>query len=167
MAARKKSPKRARTASRTAKPDMQAQLVNMLHQVWLAGLGAVSRAQRGTPKLFEELVAEGAHVYSDTKGATEKALRGALNGVQETLTARMGKVRNDAADAFENLENIFRARVHSALTQLGVPSAGEVESLSRRVDALNSNIDKLARTRKGMSRLRTTRKNGSLHSSAH
>ena len=71
-----------------------------------------------------------------------------MSGVQETLNARMGKVRGDAADAFENLEKIFRARVHSALTQLGVPSAGEVQSLSKRVDALNANIDKLARTRK-------------------
>jgi poly(hydroxyalkanoate) granule-associated protein len=163
MATKKKSPKRARTA----KPDTQAQLINMLHQVWLAGLGAVARAQRGAPKLLDELVAEGAQVYADSKGAAEQALRGALSGVQETLNSRMGKVRNEAVDAFENLEKIFRARVHSALTQLGVPSAGEVESLSRRVDALNVNIDKLARTRKGTARARTARRNGSSRTSAH
>lgn len=160
MVARKKSPRRARTTE----GDTQAQLVKMLHQVWLAGLGAVSRAQQGAPKLLEELVAEGAQVHADTKQAAEKALRGALGGMQETLNARLGKVRGDAADAFENLENIFRARVHGALTQLGVPSAGELQSLSKRVDSLNANIDRLARTRKVTPRGRAPRKNGSSHS---
>jgi poly(hydroxyalkanoate) granule-associated protein len=159
MVARKKSSKRR---ARKPETDTQAQLVKMLHQVWLAGLGAVSRAQQGAPKLLEELVDEGANVYADTKQAAEKA----LGGVQETLNARMGKVRSEAADAFENLENIFRARVHSALTQLGVPSAGELQSLSKRVDTLNANIDRLARTRKVKvtSRTRAPRKNGSSHS---
>ncbi|HLN48329.1 MAG TPA: phasin family protein [Steroidobacteraceae bacterium] len=163
MAAKKTSAKRARTSA----IDTQGQLLNMLHQVWLAGLGAVSRAQHGAPKLLEELIAEGAHVQADTQQAAAKALRGALSGVQETLNARMGKVRGDAADAFENLEKIFRARVHGALTQLGVPSAGEVQSLSKRVDALNANIDKLARSRKAMPRMRATRKNGPSHLRAH
>ncbi len=113
---------------------------------------------------MEELVAEGARVQADTQAAAEKALRGAITGVQETLNSRMSKVRGDATDAFENLEKIFRARVNSALTQLGVPSAGEVQSLGKRVDALNAHIDKLARARKPVTRMRTARRNGSAHS---
>lgn len=163
MATKRKASKRARAVA----GDTQSQLIHLMHQVWLAGLGAVSRAQRGAPKLLEELVAEGAHVQASTKGAAEDALRGALSSVQETLNSRMGKVRGEAADAFENLEKIFRARVHTALTQLGVPSAGEVESLSRRVDALNANISKLARTRKPAAGARGGRRNGSLRASAH
>src|SRR5271166_695451 len=141
MATKRKSSKGARKSA----GDTQTELLNMLHQVWLAGLGAVSRAQQGTPKLLQELIAEGAEVHARTKKAAEKALQGALSGMQADLNARMDKVRGDATDAFENLEKIFRARVHSALTQLGVPSAGEVQSLNKRVDALNAHIDKLAR----------------------
>jgi len=163
MATRKKSTKRARKSS----SDTQVELLKMLHQVWLAGLGAVSKAQRGAPKLLEELIAEGAQMHANTKEAAEKALRGALSSVQDTLGSRMSKARGDATDAFENLEKIFRSRVHGALTQLGVPSAGEVESLSRRVDALNANIEKLARTRKVAVRPRPARRNGSAHSPAH
>jgi poly(hydroxyalkanoate) granule-associated protein len=163
MAAKKTSAKRARTRAM----DTQGQLLNMLHQVWLAGVGAVSKAQHGAPKLLQELIAEGAKLQADTQQAAAKALRGALSGVQETLNSRMGKVRGEAADAFENLEKIFRTRVHSALTQLGVPSAGEVQSLSKRVDALNANIDRLARSRKAMPRMRVARKNGSSHPRAH
>ncbi len=168
MATKKTSPKRTRGGSRRGArggaADTQAQLLGMLHQVWLAGLGAASRAQQGVPRLMEELVAEGARVQADTQAAAEKALRGAITGVQETLNSRMSKVRGDATDAFENLEKIFRARVNSALTQLGVPSAGEVQSLGKRVDALNAHIDKLARARKPVTRMRTARRNGSAHS---
>lgn len=160
MVTKKKSAKRARGGA----SGTQAQLLTMLHQVWLAGLGAVSRAQQGAPKLLEELVAEGAQVHADTKQAAQKMLRGALSGVQDSLNSRMGQVRGEATDAFESLEKIFRSRVHSALTQLGVPSAGEVESLSKRVDALNANIEKLARARKVLPRARAARKNGSSHS---
>ena len=163
MATKRKTSKRPSVDS----GDTQSQLVHLMHQVWLAGLGAVSRAQRGAPKLLEELIAEGAHVQSDTKDAAEEALRGALSSVQESLNSRMGKVRSEAADAFENLEKIFRSRVHTALTQLGVPSAGEVESLSRRVDALNANIGKLAKKAKPAARARGGRRNGSQHASAH
>jgi poly(hydroxyalkanoate) granule-associated protein len=162
MVTKKKSAKRARKSSN----DTQAQMLNMMNQVWLAGLGAVSKAQHGAPKLLQELIAEGAEMHASTKEAAEKALRGALSGVQEGLNARMSKMRGDATDAYESLEKIFRSRVHSALTQLGVPSAGEVESLSKRVDALNANIDKLARARKAAVRPRTARKNGSAHSTA-
>jgi poly(hydroxyalkanoate) granule-associated protein len=144
MATKRKSPKLSGKGAR----DAQAQLLNVVHQVWLAGLGAVSRAQQGAPKLLHELIAEGAQVQANTKGAAEKALRGAFSDVQAALTEQMDKVRGGATDAYENLEKVFLSRVHSALTHLGVPSAGEVQSLSKRVDALNANIAKLARARK-------------------
>jgi poly(hydroxyalkanoate) granule-associated protein len=163
MAAKKKSAKRTRKGS----SDTQTQMLNMMHEVWLAGLGAVSKAQHGAPKLLEELIDQGAHVYAQTSEAAEKALRGALSDAHRNLNARVNRVRGDAADAFENLEEVFRSRVHSALTQLGVPSAGQVESLSKRVDTLNANIEKLARARKAAVRPRAVRRNGSAHSSAH
>lgn len=127
----------------------QARLLGTLHQVYLAGLGALSKASNGAPQLFEELVAEGARVHADTRGAAEKALQEVLGGVHEKVTARIGQVRGQAADALEGLEKVFQTRVHRALTQLGVPSAEEVSALSKRVDTLNANIGKMARqTRK-------------------
>jgi poly(hydroxyalkanoate) granule-associated protein len=126
----------------------QERLLDMLHQVWLAGLGAVSKAQHGAPKMLEELVEEGARVHASTRDAAEKALRGAFGDVQSALNARVSQVRGEASDAFENLEKVFRTRVHRALTQLGVPSADEVSALSKRVDALNASINTLARARK-------------------
>jgi poly(hydroxyalkanoate) granule-associated protein len=143
MGSKRKSARKTRGGAGAA----QTRMLEMVHQVWLAGLGAVARAQRGAPKLFDELQAEGAQAYADVRGSAEKALRSAIGEVQSTLNARAKQVRSTANDAFENLEKVFQTRVHRALQRLGVPSADEVEGLSKRIDALNANIDKLARGR--------------------
>jgi poly(hydroxyalkanoate) granule-associated protein len=134
-----------RKGGRRAASGVQTRLIGTLHQVYLAGLGALSRASNGAPQLFEELVAEGARVHADTRGAAEKALQGVLAGVQERVNTRVGQVRGQAADALEGLEKVFQTRVHRALTQLGVPSAEEVTALSKRVDSLNANINRMTR----------------------
>ena len=118
-----------------------------MHQVWLAGLGAVSKAQQGTPKALEDLIKEGARFQSDTRGTAEEAVRGLMGEVQNRITAGVGQVRGQAKDAMDNLEQIFQTRVHRALAQLGVPSADDVQALSKRVDTLNRSIDKLAAAR--------------------
>jgi len=138
-------------------------MLQMLHQVWLAGLGAVSKAQHGAPQLLEELIAEGARVDAQARGAARRAVQGLLSDVQAGVNARVSQVRGQAAEAMDNLETIFRTRVHRALSQLGVPRAEAVAALSKRVDALNANIDKLARQR---TRSVTRGRGGAGHASA-
>jgi poly(hydroxyalkanoate) granule-associated protein len=129
-------------------PSQSARMLDTLHRIWLAGLGAAAKAQRGAPQLMEDLVEEGARVHSETRGAAEKALRELLGNTKATLDARVGQMKGHANDALENLEKIFQTRVHRALTQLGVPSAEEVEALSARVSTLNDTVKQLNRTRK-------------------
>ena len=126
----------------------QSRLLDGVHQIWLAGLGAVSKAQSGTPKLLEELVAEGARVHAKARGSARKAVQGAIGEAQSALSERFEDVRERAGDTYENLEKMFQTRVHRALNQLGVPSSDEVAALSKRVDVLNANIVKLARARR-------------------
>jgi poly(hydroxyalkanoate) granule-associated protein len=123
-------------------------MLDTLHRIWLAGLGAAAKAQRGAPQLMEELVEEGARVHSETRGAAEQALRELLGNTKATIDARVGQAKGHANDALENLEKIFQTRVHRVLTQLGVPSAEEVESLSARVSALNDSVKQLNQGRK-------------------
>jgi poly(hydroxyalkanoate) granule-associated protein len=146
MAVKRKS--RSGRTPREATRNAQARLLGTLHEVWLAGLGAASKAQSGAPELWQELISEGARVHGRTRDATEKLARAWLGGVQSRINTHLGEVQGKTTDVLDNLEKIFQTRVHRALTQLGVPSAEEVAALSRRVDALNSGIDKLARNRK-------------------
>lgn len=143
--ARKKSRKSRATASRIS--VTQDRLLETVHQVWLAGIGAVAKARKKSPKLFEELVKEGARVQVPDLDSAQEAFLHAFAKAKTKVGARVGETRGQVADTMANLEKIFQTRVHRALKQLGVPSADEVAALSRRVDKLNTNIDKLAGTR--------------------
>jgi len=133
----------------------QERMLGMVHQIWLAGLGAASRTQKGTPRLLEELVAEGARVNARTSKATSAAVRGAMSDAQAAIRDSVSEVRERATDALDGLEKAFQARVHRALKQLGVPSAEQIAALSRRVDALNANIGKMERRRASAPRSRS------------
>jgi poly(hydroxyalkanoate) granule-associated protein len=126
---------------------VQDQLLNTVHQVWLAGLGAASKAQSGAPKVFEELVKEGARVHASASKAADQAVRSVMTKAQSAIQGRVGDAREKASDTLEGLEKMFQTRVQRALQQIGVPSSREIEKLSARVDTLNTNIEKLARKR--------------------
>src|ERR1035441_3758989 len=113
-----------RGTARKARLTVQTEKLDSMNQIWLAGLGAVSKAQRGAPQLLQELVAEGARVHAKTRGAAEKAVRGIVSEVRSTINSRIGEVRGQAADALEGLEKIFQTRVHRALTQIGDRKCG-------------------------------------------
>ncbi len=139
---------RRKVARRAAQRAPQGRLLDTVHQIWLAGLGAASKASQGAPRLMEDLVSEGARVHAEARGVAEKALRGLMASVQTSIAGRVGEARGQAAETLNNLEKIFQTRVHRALAQLGVPSAEEVESLSRRIDTLNANIDRFTGERR-------------------
>jgi poly(hydroxyalkanoate) granule-associated protein len=143
MATNRKSRKQLRKAHSTAQDRMLA----MMHQIWLAGLGALSKARNGAPQLLDELITEGGRVQADTRGAAQEALGDLVGDVRAKINARVNQMRDQAGGAYDNLEKIFQSRVQGALKQLGVPSAEDVDRLGKRVDELNANIAKLARKR--------------------
>jgi len=144
--ARKKAARRG--TARKARSTLQSKTLDSMNQIWLAGLGAVSKAQRGAPQLLQELIAEGTRMHAKTRGAAEKAMQGIVDNVRSTINTSLGDMRGQASDALEGLEKIFQTRVHRALTQIGVPSAEDIAALSERVDALNASVQKLAQARK-------------------
>lgn len=146
------SKKQSRRNASIAKGDAQARMLSALHEVWLAGLGAVVKAQRGAPKLLEDLIAEGARFQEDKQGLAEETFRRLIGDAQARFKAGVGQVRGQANEAFENLEKIFQTRVQRALSQLGVPSAHSLTALGKRVDALSQSVENLARS---ASRVRT------------
>ena len=142
MASRKKGGKGA------GKARAQKARLDGMSQIWLAGLGAVSKAQRGAPQLLQELIAEGTKVQAKTRGAAEKAVRSMVSDVRAAVNERVEDVLGQASGALNDLEKIFQNRVHRALTQIGVPSAEDIAALSERVDALSAGIEKLAHARR-------------------
>lgn len=139
MAGKKKGKRRA-AKSAQAKVDV----VNIGNKIWLAGLGALARVQSDGPKLFETLVEEGSDVQDRTRESTERALRDTMKNVRGAVDARVDDMRGRASETWDNIEKIFQARVQKALQQLGVPTAHEIRSLTRKVDELTRSVQGLA-----------------------
>lgn len=101
-------------------------------QIWLAGLGAFSKAQEEGGKVFEALVKEGLTIQRKTQAVAEEKISEATSRV----TTMANDIGSKAQGQWDKLENIFEDRVAKALAKLGVPSARDLAALSARVDAL-------------------------------
>jgi len=109
-------------------------------QIWLAGLGAFSKAQEEGGKVFETLVKEGMALQRKTQAAAEEKISEATNRVTSMAT----DITSKATGQWDKLEGIFEERVSRALNKLGVPSAKDIEALIERIDELNRNVAKLS-----------------------
>ena len=108
-------------------------------QIWLAGVGAFSRAQAEGGKLFEALVKEGMTLEQTAR----KLAGGRADVVREAVESRVGQARGRAADTWDRLEKVFEDRVQRALVKLGVPNRDDLNALVARVDTLNAELRRL------------------------
>lgn len=117
------------TAKRSATNLTQA--VQSGHEIWLAGVGALSTARREGSKMFDLLVQEG-------KERTRALTAG---GVTE--------IRGRASSGLDKLERVFEQRLAKTLKGIGVPTSQDVTKLSRRVAELDKHVTALARRNGG------------------
>jgi poly(hydroxyalkanoate) granule-associated protein len=141
-------PQRARAkplsdSLRARRRDAQAQLLQGVQQVWLAGMGAVARAQKEGPSAFTDAVAEGMRMLGESRSNARQRVRDAFETAQETLQTRVGGVRDQAQETWDNLETLFQSRVQRAMHDLGVPTAAQIRELTRRVTDLNDSVQKI------------------------
>jgi poly(hydroxyalkanoate) granule-associated protein len=119
--------------------DMSQSVLNSSHQIWLAGLGAFSRAQQEGMKLFEALVRQGESLERTTRRAaveTAEAARGAAK-------AKAKEMQQMAGGTWDKLEQVFEDRVERALSKLGVYTQNDVQRLADRVDELSEAVNAL------------------------
>lgn len=147
MAKLKSSARAKRAAAGSKEAGLQAKaeqvsrsIVDSAQQIWLAGVGAFSRAQEEGTRLFEALVKEGMNLEKTTRHLTA----GKVDAVRDAVEERVGQARERAADTWDRLEKVFEQRVQRALTRLGVPSRDEIKALIERVDQLNAELRKLS-----------------------
>ena len=104
------------------------------HQIWLAGLGAYSKAQEEGTKVFDALVKEGETIQKKTRKAADE---------------KMAVVAGKAAGTWDRLEQVFEDRVARALSSLGVPSKKDIDKLSKRVAELTAVVQQLTEAQEG------------------
>lgn len=124
-------------ASQAAEAErLSKSLSESAQQIWLAGVGAFSRAQAEGTKLFEGLVREGMGLEQTVR----KFAGGRADVVRDAVESRVGQARERATDTWDKLEKVFEDRVQRALVKLGVPSREDLNDLSARVEALTAEL---------------------------
>ncbi len=118
------------TAKKKAK-QVQAEITENAHQIWLAGLGAVATAQEEGSKVFKGLVKKGQEFEKAGKNRVEQA-KGAVTGVKVV-----------AESYWETLERILDEKATGVIHRMGVPTKEEIDILTERVENLTAAIDNL------------------------
>ncbi len=105
-------------------------------QIWLAGLGAFSRAEEEGTRLFDSLVKVGEELESKTSGIVDTT-SGAVEEVREKVNERVIGTRNKVEKALDD-------SINQAIGRLGIASHREIEELTTLVHRLTAQLDILS-----------------------
>ena len=122
--------------------DLAVKIRDSANQIWLAGLGAFSKAQQEGVEMFEALVAEGEKVQERTKAAADE---------------RFSEMKEKTTETWHKVEKVFDDRVGRALHALNVPSRHDIDTLSKRVHELTVITKKLSEEEETSGRARAHR----------
>jgi poly(hydroxyalkanoate) granule-associated protein len=107
------------------------EMFDSAHKIWLAGLGALAKAEEAGTKVFQHLVEAGEEFESRGKKRF-KLVKG-----------KVDEAREAAENRFEKLGDTFDNKVAGAVHRLGVPSRDEIQRLTKRVEELTAKVDKI------------------------
>lgn len=103
---------------------------------WLAGLGAVSIAQKRGGELISGLIAEGSDFQTRTQKLTKQVASNAREQVQSALAPFRAGLKRNARKFGAALQN----GMAGALARLGIPSKSDIDELTQRVAALSKQL---------------------------
>jgi poly(hydroxyalkanoate) granule-associated protein len=105
-------------------------------QVWLAGLGAMAKAQEQGSKAIEALVNDGLAFQRKSQAEAQQRLHEAT----ERLSHMATDFGQQTTGRVDKLEHLFEDRVAKALHRLGMPTLLDIQMLSDRVAQLESQL---------------------------
>lgn len=123
-------------SSASSVPPLPDAIKDSAHEIWLAGLAAFSKAQQEGGKVFDAMVQEGRTIQRKAQATAEEKMAEAT----QKMSTLAGELSSRATGQWDKLETIFEDRVARALSRLGMPSAGEVETLKARVAELEKAV---------------------------
>lgn len=157
----KSKSKKSRKAAKSG-----ADLPEQLEQAFLAGLGALSNAQKAGSKAFDKLVAQGKSFRKNTTRKTEAL----INDVQDAIRDMESEAKTRATGLIdqmrdtpqmEKLQNVFDERVANTLNRMGVASKQDVDALNKKLDkvlALYEKQQRATRTKAPRAKKKTAKK---------
>lgn len=127
------------------------EIAEQFEHVFLAGLGALSNAQKVGVKTFDTLVKEGEDFRVKTSKKTESliddvqdAIRGMTSDAQSKATGLIDQVRDTSK--LDKLHDVFDSRVADAMDRLNVPTKKDIDSINRKLNKILKELDGKATT---------------------
>ncbi|AMW78955.1 poly(hydroxyalcanoate) granule associated protein [Acinetobacter sp. TGL-Y2] len=99
-------------------------------QIWLAGLGAFSRAEEEGNKMFDSLVKVGEELESKTVELTDQTVHKVAEKTKESVT-----------DTKDRVEKLLDQRVSSSLNRIGLVTAKDIQYLEGLILDLHSKVE--------------------------
>lgn len=101
-------------------------------QIWLAGLGAFSRAEEEGNKLFDSLVKVGEELELKTSEIAD-----------QTVEKVSEKAKESVVDTKDKVERLIDHSVHHSLNRIGLITAKDIQHLENLILQLHSKVDAL------------------------
>lgn len=141
-----------------------SEIAGQLDHVFLAGLGALSNAQKKGTETFDALVRDGEKFRKETTKKTESlidevqgAIRDMSDDAQSKAEGLLDRVRDRSK--LNKLQSVFDKRVADAMDRLNVPSKNDIDKINKKLNkilrTLESTDDK-ASAKKRPAKKRTT-----------
>jgi len=111
--------------------ELQNDIMESAHKVWLAGLGAVAMAEQEGGKFFSNLLEQGQKVENKSRKQVEKA-KGTVAGMKTV-----------AESYWETFGRTVDDQMTAVIHRIGVPTKDEIETLTKKVEDLTVAVDNL------------------------
>ena len=135
MATRKTTKKQAHKDTRGG------EVAEQLEHAFMAGLGALSDAQKKGAARFESLVKEGEKFRKKATSRTESliddvqdAIRGMADGAQSRAGGLLDQVRDKSQ--LDKLQSAFDTRVADTMDRLNVPSKNDIDAIHKKLNKI-------------------------------
>ncbi len=140
MAAKKRTKKQRVTENKGA------EIAEQLEHAFLAGLGALSNAQKKGEETFESLVKQGEAFRKKTTKKTEAL----IDDVQDAIRDMSGDAQSKASGLLDQmrdksnlrkLQGAFDSRVADAMDRLNVPSKNDIDKINAKLNKILRALD--------------------------
>jgi len=140
MASKKK------TAKQKAPESRVGEIADQLEHAFLAGIGALSDAQKKGAKRFDSLVKEGEKFRKKATSRTETliddvqdAIRDMAGDAQSRAEGLLDQVRDKSQ--LSKLQSAFDTRVADAMDRLNVPSKNDIDAINKKLNKIIRLLD--------------------------
>jgi poly(hydroxyalkanoate) granule-associated protein len=127
----KEAKKAAKGQTAESKPVESNPLVDAVHKVLLASIGAVALAKEDMEDLVGKLVERGEIAEADGR---------------KMMKDVMDRRKKQASEQTKKAEDVLDQRVEDVMTRMNIPTKDEIEALSAKITALTKKVDELKKT---------------------